>query len=79
MNIDMKEDLPMRVAGERVGQHPLPTSTAMLDHCNEAASLTQCKNLIWIVSGISVNEMQTVPMWTGFNMKTRDQIQVSED
>lgn len=65
--------------GKRVGPQPLFTKENVTNEEKKAAQLATIKNLIWILSRQANPESQTIPSWTGFNIKTRDQLSVSED
>ncbi len=45
----------------------------------ESAQVAYNKNLIWVLARQSKSDSQTIPSWTGFNIKTRDQESISED
>lgn len=65
-------------AGARVGPYPLHTLDILDDGCQEAAKLARNKDLLWLVSRLKDNE-NSVPAWTGFNIKTRNDIDISPD
>ena len=46
---------------------------------NEAAKSALQKNLPWLLARQKGIENQAIPSWTGFNIKTRDQVTVSQD
>ena len=77
LNIEHQE-LPVYVAGTRVGP-PLPTRENHLQEAKKAAQPACIKNLMWILAKQANTGCQTIPSWTGFNIRTRDQVSVSED
>ena len=78
LNIAHKE-FPVYLTGTRVGPQPLPTRENQLQEAKKAAQPTCNKNLMWILARQANSECQTTPGWTGFNIRTRDQVSVSED
>ena len=73
------EELEVYVAGTRVGPQPLQTKEDHVQQAEEAGTIACQKNLMWILARLANQENQTVPSWTGFNINTRNQVQVSED
>lgn len=69
----------VHVAGTHVGPQPLPTKEHHVQEAQETAAIACQKNLLWILARLADEESQVVPSWTGFNIRTRNQIQVSED
>lgn len=72
------------IAGERKGPHlSLTTLVPPMLACmfKKEERKSQGKNLVWIVTRHEKEseEIQTVPSWTGFNIKTRDSLAVSQD
>ena len=78
LNIEHQE-LPVYLTGTRVGPQPLPTRENQLQEAKKAAQPACIKNLMWILARQAISECQTIPSWTGFNIRTRDQVSVSED
>jgi hypothetical protein len=78
VNIEHQE-LEVYVAGARVGPQPLPTRQNYVQEAREAAQVATKKNLLWILARQTDPESQEIPSWTGFNIKTRDQVSISED
>ena len=78
VNIEHQE-LEIYVAGARVGPQPLPTIDDHIQEAKEAAPVACKKNLVWILARQTDPESQTIPSWTGFNIRTRDQVPISED
>ena len=78
LNIEHQE-LAVYVPGARVGPQPLPTRENHLQEAKKAAQSACIKNLMWILSRQANSECQSIPGWTGFNIRTRDQVSVSED
>ena len=73
------EELEVYVAGTCVGPQPLQTKEDHVQEAEEAGTIAYQKNLVWILARLANQENQTVPSWTGFNISTRNQVQVSED
>lgn len=78
LDIDHQE-LEVYVPGKRVGPQPLFTKETCLQEEKKAAQDSSIKNLMWIIARQVNSETQTIPSWTGFNIRTRDQLHVSED
>lgn len=78
LNTEHRE-LPVYSTGTRVGPQPLPTRENQLQEAKKAAQPARIKNLIWILARQANSECQTIPSWTGFNIRTREQASVSED
>ena len=65
--------LPAYNAGQRVG----PSQTNSADVDTEAQTrLARQKNLVWVMARSSQQEDQSISSWTGFNIKTRDDVTV---
>ena len=62
-----------------MGPQPLPTRETDVQEAEKAAQVACRKNLVWIVSRQAYQDNQTIPSWTGFNIRTRDQVPISED
>ena len=73
------QELEVYVAGARVGPQPLPTRETDVQEAEKAAQVACRKNLVWIVSRQAYQDNQAIPSWTGFNIRTRDQVPISED
>jgi len=73
------EELEVYVACARVGPQPLPTSESHILEAQESAQVACNKNLAWVLARQTNSDCQTIPSWTGFNIKTRDQESISED
>ena len=67
------------VACSRVGPHPLKTKIDYVFEANKAARSAHQENMLWILARLANSEDQKVPSWTGFNIQTRDQVQVTAD
>jgi len=78
VNADNQE-LEVYIAGTCVGPQPLPTREDHAHKANEVAKIACQKNLAWILARLANQENQAVSGWTGFNIRTRNQVQVSED
>ncbi|KAL8567726.1 hypothetical protein ACOMHN_009034 [Nucella lapillus] len=74
------QQLACYVSGERVGPGMLTASEENKHEHQLQAKIARRKDLLWILSRYQVNiEFQDIPSWTGFNIKTRDLVQVRED
>ena len=62
-----------------MGPQPLLTNENHLQEAKKAAQPACIKNLMWILARQANSECQTIPSWTGFNIRTRDQVSVLED
>ena len=62
-----------------MGPQPLPTRETDVQEAEKAAQVACRKNLVWIVSRQAYQDNQAIPSWTGFNIRTRDQVPISED
>jgi hypothetical protein len=73
------DDLPVYIAGERKGP-VLPIESFQVVHeYEDDARIAQNKNLVWLIARQDNTEQQKIPSWTGFNIKTRNSVIVSED
>jgi hypothetical protein len=75
-------ELPLYIAGERKGPiYPTTTFAEQQSESEKIRKVSQGKNLIWMVTREEKGDTieQRVPSWTGFNIKTRDLLQVSQD
>ena len=70
------QELDMYVAGGRVGPQPLITRENHVQESQRAAQVAWKKNLIWFVVR---QTNQSVPSWTGFNIRIRDEEAIAED
>ena len=73
------EELEVYYASARVGPQLLPTSESHVQEAQEDAQVASNKNLAWVLARQTNSDCQTIPSWTGFNIKTRDQELISED
>ncbi|KAL8625537.1 hypothetical protein ACOMHN_014626 [Nucella lapillus] len=74
------QQLACYVSGEQVGPGMLTASEENKHEHQLQAKIARRKDLLWILSRYQVNiEFQDIPNWTGFNIKTRDLVQVRED
>ena len=71
------QGLEVYVAGARAGPEPLPTRN--VQEAEQVAKVALKKNLVWILARQMDQEHQAIPSWTGFNIRTRDQVSISED
>jgi len=73
------DELDVYIAGTRSGPQPLSTKDELCPEMNQAAQAARKKNLTWWIARQNYPEHKKVPSWTGFNIRTRDQVQVSDD
>ncbi len=73
------EDLAVYISSERVGPHPLTVSAQCDQQCKEQAGLARAKSLLWVLARQVDFEVQKIPGWTGFNIKTRGLVGISQD
>ncbi len=73
------EELDVYVAGARVGPQGLLTREGYVQESQTAVQVACKKNLLWILARRANQENQAIPSWTGFNIRTRDQVSISED
>jgi len=62
-----------------VGPRPLKTKDDYAGEANKAARNAEQKNMLWILARQVNSDVQKVPSWTGLNIQTRDQVQVTPD
>ena len=79
LSTEHQPQLDVYVAGPRVGPHPLKTKDDYAGEANKAARNAEQKNMLWILARQVNSDDQKVPSWTGFNIQTRDQVQVTPD
>lgn len=79
LSTEHQPQLDVYVAGPCVGPHPLKTKDDYAGEANKVARNAEQKNMLWILARQVNSEVQKVPRWTGFNIKTRDQVQVTPD
>lgn len=72
------DELPVYIAGARVGPIPQHTTVASYEEDKLEIELARKKNLIWCIARQANTEKQIVPSWTGFNIRTRDSVEVSQ-
>lgn len=73
-----QEELPVYLAGERVGPQPITQRTRAPFNI-ETSELSHKKNLLWIIARSVHTLRQVIPSWTGFNIIMREAISVSRD
>ena len=73
------QELEVYVAGTHVGPQSLPTRETDVQEAEKAAQVACRKNLVWIISRQAYQDNQAIPSWTGFNIRTRDQVPISEE
>ena len=78
VSIEHKE-IEVYVAGERVGPQPLITRVAGAQETKESAQVARDKNMIRVLARQANAEEQTIPSWTGFNIRTKYLLTLSED
>ena len=79
MSTEHQPQLDVYFAGPRVGPHPLKTKDDYAVEDNKAERNAEQKNMLWILARQVNSDIQKVPSWTGFNIQTRDQVQVTPD
>ena len=73
------QELEVYVAATRVGPQTL-TTKANIQYSTRASKVARNENLLWILSRNSaLDDQQSVPSWTGFNIQTRDEEIVLQD
>ena len=76
IDVVLDKELPIYNAGQRCG----PPSRAYVEvTSSDIEANAQKKNLLWLLVRLHATEIQTIPGWTGFNMKVRNEEQVSQD
>ena len=76
INVVLDKELPIYNAGQCCG----PPSRAYVEvTSSDIEANDQKKNLLWILLRLHATENQTIPGWTGFNIKVRNGEQVSQD
>ena len=73
------EELQVYVAGACVGPQCLLTRESYVQKSQKAVQVACKKNLLWILARKANEENQAIPSWTGFSIRTRDQVSISED
>ena len=58
---------------------PLQNNDNFVLDARKASQEARSKNLLWVVARQTTTDKQTLPSWTGFNIKTRDEVPISED
>ena len=79
LSTDHQPQLDVYVAGPRVGPRPFKTKDDYAGEANKAARNAEQKNMLWILARQVNSDVQKVPSWTGLNIQTRDQVQVTPD
>ena len=76
IDVVLDKELPIHNAGQRCG----PPSRAYVEvTSSDIEANAQNKNLLWILVRLHTTENQTIPGWTGYNIKVRNEEQVSQD
>ena len=76
IDVVLDKELPIYNAGKRCG----PPSRAYVEvTSSDIEANAQNKNLLWILVRLHTIENQTIPGWTGYNIKVRNEEQVSQD
>jgi len=73
------EELDVYVAGTRVGPPCLVTRESYSQESQLVAEVAHKKNLLWVMARKGNQEYQVIPSWTGFHIRTRNQVSISED
>ena len=50
-----------------------------IQESQKAAQIASTKNLVCIIARQTDRDNQAIPSWTGFNIRTRDKVPISED
>ena len=79
LTFENQAELPVYVSGSRVGPHPLVTKEDHVSNTDDVVKQASNKNMLSILSRNVDTSDQQIPSWTGFNIKTRDQVSVSQD
>ena len=72
----LDKELPIHNAVQRCGP---PLSAYVEKTSSDIEANVKKKNLLWILVRLHATENQTIPGWTGFNIKVRNEEQVSQD
>ena len=78
IDIDNKP-LETYICGVRVGP---PVDSALVVETEKQINNTnaaQCKNLLWMLTRLVDPGSQSIPSWTGFNISTRNDININQD
>ena len=76
IDVVLDKELPIYNAGQRYG----PQSRAYVEvTTSDSEANAQKKNLLWILVRLHATENQTIPGWTAFNIKVRNEEQFSQD
>ena len=70
------QELDVYVAGPRTGPQPLTTRYTNVQEYQRAAQVACKKNLIWLLARQAT---QSIPSWTGFNIRIRDEEPIVQD
>ena len=73
------KSLQCYISGERVGPDTMGIIEVSDNVHAKVTQEAQHKNLAWILTRQVETCNQTIPSWTGFNIKTRNMITVSQD
>ena len=76
IDVVLDKELPIYNAGQRCGP---PSSAYVEKTSSDIEANAKKKNLLWILVRLHATENQTIPGWTGFNIKVRNEEQVSQD
>ena len=72
------QSLPVYISGKRTG--PPPVSPAnIIEHLENASAQSLTQNHLWVFARLFDVRDQKINSWTGFNIKTRDVIDVPAD
>ena len=76
IDVVLDKELPIYNAGQRCG----PPSRAYVEvTSSDIEANARKKNLLWILMRLHATENQTIPAWTGFNIKVQNEEEVSQD
>lgn len=72
------DPLPLYISANRESPPPLKSPNLLLPFEDATRSACQ-RNLLWILVRLHETSRQTTSSWTGFNIQTRGQVEVSAD
>ena len=73
-----EQQLPIYISGKRMGPPPLKPNN-LSTPLSDATEIARQKNFLWILARLHDTVNQRVGSWTGFNIKTRDNVHVKPD
>ena len=73
-----EQQLPIYISSKRTGPPALKSANLSVP-LSDAVQRAGQNNVLWIITRLHDNVNQTVSSWTGFNIKTRDNVAVKSD